>query len=277
MSKKVASHTSSIGTSSLSRLSTASPHWRRWSMRVATPPGRTGSRTQTASTRVPRLLRCPPARLRASSSSSRRPVPPTGSATTSRATPRTAARRRATDTGSIKEGTGKPGLSGPDTFPPLNQPLSVTTNLLGGTPDLTKARGFVLDACATGTSLETSTSVPVGPTNKVHTEICACCRVPNQVLHPGLIVQIDETSTAPLPPGLASRITEAALICMPAPPSVTPPNPGVSFVAGLLQSELPALGVRGQGDLQVHDRHQLAYRRREDRRYSAQRRDPARL
>ena len=33
----------------------------------------------------------------------------------------------------IKEGTGKPGSSGPDTFPPLNEPLSVTTNLLGGT------------------------------------------------------------------------------------------------------------------------------------------------
>ena len=127
----------------------------------------------------------------------------------------------------IKEGTGKPGSSGPDTFPPLDgPPLTVTTDLLGAAPDLTKARGFILDECTTGTSLETSVSVPVGPNNKLQTEICATS-VPNQLLHPGLLVHLDESATAPLPPGLEKRITEVAFVCMPAPPSTSPPNSGV--------------------------------------------------
>ena len=112
----------------------------------------------------------------------------------------------------IKEGTGNQGSNGPDTFPgPNDPPLTATTPLLGAAPDLQKARGYVLNACGTGSSLETSVVTPVGPSNKVFTKVCAPS-VPgagiNNGLTPGLIIQIDET------PG---PITEDARICIPAP------------------------------------------------------------
>jgi hypothetical protein len=128
----------------------------------------------------------------------------------------------------IKEGTGKPGSSGPDTFPPLDQPLTVTTDLLGAAPDLTKARGYVLDECA-GSSLETSTSVPVGPDNRVQTEVCATS-VPGSdefPTNPGLLIHIDElptTAPMPVPSGFAKRITEGSFICMPEPEPDLPPT-----------------------------------------------------
>jgi hypothetical protein len=112
----------------------------------------------------------------------------------------------------MKEGTGNPGSSGPDTFPgPNDPPLTATTALLGAAPDLTKARGYVLNACSGSSSLETSVVTPVGPSNKLFTKVCAPT-VPgpgiNNGLTPGLIIQINET------PG---PITEDANICIPAP------------------------------------------------------------
>lgn len=123
----------------------------------------------------------------------------------------------------IKEGTGKPGSSGPDTFPPVDgPPLTVTTDLLGATPDLTKARGYILTRCTTGTSLETSTSIPVGAGNVLATEVCAPSLpgTTNFPLNPGLLTHLDElpkTAPLPVPRDFASRITEVAFICMPDP------------------------------------------------------------
>ena len=118
----------------------------------------------------------------------------------------------------IKEGTGKPGSSGPDTFPPLDKPLTVTTDLLGAAPDLSKARGYIMDECATGSSLATSTSVPVGPSNRLATTVCATS-VPGigVPLHPGLLLHLDEKGGG-VPPGLGKRITETSFVCIPAPP-----------------------------------------------------------
>ncbi len=130
----------------------------------------------------------------------------------------------------MKEGTGKPGSSGPDTFPPLDgPPLTITTDLLGAALDLTRARGYVLDECSSGSSLETSTSLTVGPNNKLATEVCATS-IPGKNYfpsNPGLLIHLDELPiTAPLPAGLTKRITEVSFICMPEPePDLDPGDP----------------------------------------------------
>lgn len=114
----------------------------------------------------------------------------------------------------IKEGTGNPGSAGPDTFPVG----PVSTPLYAASADLTKARGYVLDACSTGSSLETSVLTPVGPTNKLYTRVCAPT-VPGTTsnpLSPGLVVEIEETATG--------HITEDVTICI--------PEPGESCVTG---------------------------------------------
>jgi hypothetical protein len=104
----------------------------------------------------------------------------------------------------IKEGTGKPGSSGPDTFP---TPVVATSLLL--VPNPAKAGGYALDACtnpATQKSLETNPAV--GPANKLATKICAST-IPGQNLDPGIAIEIAE--------GPGSGITETATICIPAP------------------------------------------------------------
>jgi hypothetical protein len=110
----------------------------------------------------------------------------------------------------IKEGTGNPGSSGPDTFAvgPVETPLYAAST------DLTKARGYVLNACSTGSSLETSVVTPVGPGNKLYTKVCAST-VPGATgttgnpLDPGLVVEIEEKAGGP--------ITEDVTICIPVP------------------------------------------------------------
>jgi uncharacterized repeat protein (TIGR01451 family) len=104
----------------------------------------------------------------------------------------------------IKEGTGNPGSSGPDTFP---SPLVSTSLLL--VPNPAKAGGYALTACTnalTQTSLETNPAV--GPTNKLATRVCAST-VPGQVFDPGVAIEIEE--------GPGSGITESATVCIPAP------------------------------------------------------------
>lgn len=107
----------------------------------------------------------------------------------------------------IKEGTGNPGSAGPDTF----SVGPVTTPLYAASADLTRARGYVLNTCSSGSSLETSVLTPVGPSNKLYTRVCASS-VPGATtspLDPGLVVEIDETATGPL--------TEDVKICIPVP------------------------------------------------------------
>ncbi len=104
----------------------------------------------------------------------------------------------------IKEGTGKPGSAGPDTF---SSPLVATSLLV--VPDFVEAGGYALNACtnpATQKSLETNPAV--GPTNKLATKVCAST-VPGQVFDPGVSIEIDE--------GPGSGITESSTICIPAP------------------------------------------------------------
>jgi hypothetical protein len=104
----------------------------------------------------------------------------------------------------IKEGTGKPGSSGPDTFP---SPLVATSLLV--VPNPAKAGGYALEACtnaATQASLETNPAV--GPTNKLATRVCAST-VPGQTFDPGVPIEIDE--------GPGGGITETSTICIPGP------------------------------------------------------------
>jgi hypothetical protein len=107
----------------------------------------------------------------------------------------------------IKEGTGKPGSSGPDTF---QSPL-VETGLLV-VPDFVEAGGYALNACtnpATQKSLETNAAV--GPTNKLATKVCAST-VPDELHDPGVAIEIDE-AIGPFNKG----VTESSSICIPAP------------------------------------------------------------
>ena len=125
----------------------------------------------------------------------------------------------------MKEGTGNTGSAGPDTFPAdLGASDPKVTELLGATPDLTKARGYILDSCspssATARSLATSTvGTPVGSSNRILTSVCATSTPDDAAfpLAPGLIAQIDEVS--PTGKGFPS-----AFICIPAPPTSTSPN-----------------------------------------------------
>ena len=110
----------------------------------------------------------------------------------------------------FKEGTGNPGSEGPDTF--VTNSTGVSLLLI---PNPAKARGYTLDACSGGSSLET---VAVGPGNKLSTKVCASS-VPGAAdfpLNPGLVIEIDESSTG-TPPGLTKRVTETSFVCIPFP------------------------------------------------------------
>jgi hypothetical protein len=120
----------------------------------------------------------------------------------------------------IKEGTGKPGSAGPDTF---SSPIE-TVSLLA-IPDPTRARGYTLEKCTDGASLAT---VAVGAGNPLSTSVCATS-VPGAVaspLSPGLTIQIDEGVGQ-----FNKGVTQTAFICIPAPKSDTnsglcPATPG---------------------------------------------------
>jgi hypothetical protein len=110
----------------------------------------------------------------------------------------------------IKEGTGKPGSAGPDTFA-----SNVESVPLLAVPDPTRARGYALEKCTDGTSLAT---VAVGEGNPLSTSVCATS-VPGEVaspLSPGLNIQIDE-GTGQFNKG----VTQTSFICIPAPKSET--------------------------------------------------------
>lgn len=125
----------------------------------------------------------------------------------------------------MKEGTGNPGSAGPDTFPPdLGAGDPKVTELLGAAPDLTKARGYILDSCSssstTASSLATSVvGTPVGASNRLFTSVCATSSPSDTTfpLSPGLIAQIDETN--PTGKGFPT-----AFVCIPAPPTSSSPN-----------------------------------------------------
>jgi hypothetical protein len=114
----------------------------------------------------------------------------------------------------IKEGTGKPGSSGPDTFP---SPV-VSTSLLV-VPDPVEAGGYALGACTnpgTQTSLETNQTV--GASNPLATKVCAST-VPNQLFDPGLVIEVDE--------GIGPHnlgVTQTSTICIPAPGETCAPG-----------------------------------------------------
>jgi hypothetical protein len=99
-------------------------------------------------------------------------------------------------------------------------------------PDPGKAAGYAVDECANATTdASVVTNDDVGLGNKVATAVCATS-VPasdlqnpgDAVFDPGLVIQIDESGTTPLPPGL-TRITETSFICIPE-PGATCPTPG---------------------------------------------------
>ena len=115
----------------------------------------------------------------------------------------------------MKEGTGNPGSSGPDTFPPLEGQVPYQTDLFGAAPDLSKARGYAVETCLDSSSLRTSASSgtkPVGPGNPLFTDVCAPT-LPNELLDPGLLIQIDESQIGPDNKGLTNTIS----ICIPSP------------------------------------------------------------
>jgi hypothetical protein len=114
----------------------------------------------------------------------------------------------------MKEGTGNPRSSGPDTFPSP----TVSTSLLV-VPDPIKAGGYALGACtnpATQTSLATNQTV--GAANPLATKVCAST-VPNQLFDPGLVIEIDE--------GIGPHnlgVTQTSTICIPAPGGTCAPG-----------------------------------------------------
>lgn len=88
----------------------------------------------------------------------------------------------------IKEGTGKEGSAGPDTF----VSNTVETQLLV-VPDATKAGGYPLSACtdpASQTTLQTNPSVGLG--NPLATRVCAPTMPQGDPFNPGLVVVIEE-------------------------------------------------------------------------------------
>jgi hypothetical protein len=108
----------------------------------------------------------------------------------------------------IKEGTGKPGSAGPDTFP---SPAALTSLLV--VPDPVEAGGYGLTACTDPTTQSTlTTNLTLGPANPFATKVCAST-VPGLVLDPGLAVEIDENNNANTGTGIPYRSD----VCIPAP------------------------------------------------------------
>jgi uncharacterized repeat protein (TIGR01451 family) len=115
---------------------------------------------------------------------------------------------------SIKEGTGKEGSAGPDTF----VSNTVETSLLV-VPDATKAGGYPLSACTDPASQVTlQTNPSVGPANPIATKVCAPQMPQGDVFNPGLVVVIEEGPRGPNEPG----VTEVSEICMPQPGETCP-------------------------------------------------------
>lgn len=116
----------------------------------------------------------------------------------------------------IKEGTGKTGSSGPDTFPSS----TVATSLLV-VPDFVEAGGYALTPCTPGGSQTTlATNLSVGSSNPLATKVCAST-MPGQLHSPGLSVEIDE--------GVGQfnlGVTQTAFVCMPGPGGACPETPG---------------------------------------------------
>jgi hypothetical protein len=107
----------------------------------------------------------------------------------------------------IKEGTGKPGSAGPDTFA---SPV-VSTSLLV-VPDPVEAGGYALTACTNPSSQSSlATNPTVGPGNPLATKVCAST-VPGLVFDPGLVIEVDE-GVGPFNLG----VTQTSTICIPAP------------------------------------------------------------
>ncbi|MGH3134539.1 MAG: hypothetical protein ACRDNY_12520 [Gaiellaceae bacterium] len=118
----------------------------------------------------------------------------------------------------IKEGTGKQGSAGPDTFP--EDPIPITTPLHGDDDDPQAADGYVLDALdCSGSNVAIQTfEGTLGPGNAIVTKVCPST-VPTpaiSVFSPGLLIKILEGGTG-IPPGLEERVTDTAFVCIPAP------------------------------------------------------------
>jgi len=115
----------------------------------------------------------------------------------------------------MKEGTGKPGSAGPDTFPAG----PVVTSLLV-VPDPVAAGGYALDVCTDPSTPTLTTNPSVGAGNDLTTSVCIS-GVPGLLFDPGLAIEIDE--------GIGPHnlgVTESSEICIPAPgdscPETTP-------------------------------------------------------
>jgi hypothetical protein len=108
----------------------------------------------------------------------------------------------------IKEGTGSPGSSGPDTF----FTGTVATSLLV-VPDQKKAGGYALDACTSLASPTLSTNPSLGAGNPLATNVCATSLPVGDPFNPGHTVKIDERDRTPSDPGL----TQVSEICIPVP------------------------------------------------------------
>ncbi len=107
----------------------------------------------------------------------------------------------------IKEGTGNPGSSGPDTFP-----SGTTATGLLVVPKEDEAGGYALNACSNAASQTTlATNPSVSSANPLATKVCAST-VPGQLHNPGLPVEIDE-GTGPF----NLNVTQSAFICIPGP------------------------------------------------------------
>jgi uncharacterized repeat protein (TIGR01451 family) len=121
----------------------------------------------------------------------------------------------------IKEGTGKEGSAGPDTF----VSNTVETELLV-VPDAQKAGGYPLSACtdpASQTTLQTNPSVGAG--NPIATRVCAPKMPENDVFNPGLVVVIEEGAKRTGEPG----ITDVSEICIPSAGATCPSSTSFSF------------------------------------------------
>jgi len=137
----------------------------------------------------------------------------------------------------IKEGTGQPGSSGPDTFPTLR----VATSLLV-VPDQNEAGGYALDPCTNPSNPTLVTNQSLSAGNPLSTSVCASSLPVGDIFNPGLSVEVDERNRVPSDPG----ITQVSGICIPEPgdsclSSFTPFvfSPLATFTFRILNSSLP--------------------------------------
>jgi hypothetical protein len=133
---------------------------------------------------------------------------------------------------SIKEGTGNPGSSGPDTFPVG----PVVTSLLV-VPDQRKAGGYPITAC-TSPSNSLLETFPVGTGNPLQTKVCSTSLPVGDSLNPGLATAINERDRTASDPG----VTQVSDICIAAPnndcaPGYTPfVSPTFSFFSFVIDN-----------------------------------------